>query len=149
MTALGWSVEDCVTACILIKDVIMALDDSRGSAAEYQKLCRELWSLDRPLLEVHQLTHNAEKTLELNALLQTVGRTAAHCKDCMESFLKKIKGFQRSLREGGSINKFRDGLGKIKWSLTQSDELAKFRVEINAHASAINMLQITASMYAF
>ena len=31
--------------------------------------------------------------------------------------------------------------------MAQKDELAKFRVEINAHASAINMLLITANMY--
>jgi hypothetical protein len=147
MAAFGWSVGDCISACILIKDVVAALDDSRGSAAEYQELCRELWSLDRALLQVHQVAHASEKTVELNALQQTVGRAAAQCKDCIEAFLKKIKRYQRSLRNGGSGNKLRDAVGKIRWSVMQKDELAKFRVEINAHASAINMLLITASMY--
>lgn len=147
MATFGWSVGDCVSACILIKDVIVALDDSRGSAAEYQELCRELWSLDRALLEVHQLASSSEKTIELNAIQQTVGRAAAQCKDCIDSFLKNIKGYQRPLQDGGSSSKFRDAVGKIRWSFTQKEEVAKFRAEINAHASAINMLLITANMY--
>ena len=136
-----------MAACILIKDVITALNDSRGSVAEHNEICRELWSLDRALLEVHQLANNSEETVELHALQQTARRAAAQCKDCMESYLKKIKGFQQSLRDGGSGNVLRDAIGKIKWSMAQKDELSKFRVEINAHASAINMLLITASMY--
>lgn len=40
----------------------------------------------------------------------------------------------------------RDVGRKIKWGLTQKDELERFRAEINAHSSAINMLLITANM---
>ena len=93
------------------------------------------------------MAYNSEKTVELNAFQHTVGRAAAQCKDCMEAFLKKIKGYQRSLRDSGSGNKLRDAFSKIRWFVVQKDELVKFRVEINAHASAINMLLITASMY--
>ena len=146
MAAFGWSVGDCVTACILIKDVIAALNDSRGSVVEYNEICRELWSLDRALLEVHQLANSSERSVELHALRQTVGRAGSQCKDCIEAFLKKIQGFHRTLRDGGSGGLLQDAFGKIKWSITQKDELAKFRGEITAHASAINMLLITASM---
>ena len=43
---------DIVTLSLLIKDLIKSLDDSRGSSAEYQAVVRELWSLDKALLEV-------------------------------------------------------------------------------------------------
>jgi hypothetical protein len=82
---------------------------------------------------------NSDKTVELNALQQTVGRATAQCKDCIDVFLKKIKGFQRSLREKGSGNMLRDAVGKIRWSVTQKGELIKFGAEISSHASSINM----------
>jgi len=140
------SVGDCITISILIKDVVSALDNSRGSAAEYQELCRELWSLDKALLEVAQLSENTSDVVQLNALQQSVGRAATQCKECIVGYLDKIKAFNRTLRDGGSGSRVRDAYGKIKWSLAQKDELVKFRSEIAAHGSAINMLLITASM---
>jgi hypothetical protein len=85
--------------------------------------------LDLALVGVHQLAHNSEKTVEPNALQQTVGRAAAPYKDYIESFLRKINGYQRSLRDGGSGSRVSDAAGKIKWSVMQKDELAKFSVE--------------------
>lgn len=140
------SVGDCITISILIKDVFSALDNSQGSAAEYQELCRELWSLDKALLEVKQLSENISDVVQLNALQQSVGRAVTQCKECIVTYLDKIKAFNRTLRDGGSGSRIRDAYGKIKWSLTQKYELVKFRREIAAHGSAINMLLITASM---
>ena len=36
------SVGDKITLCIIIKDLVKALDDSRGLSAEYQEAIREL-----------------------------------------------------------------------------------------------------------
>ena len=46
------SVGDIVSLCLLIKDLVKSLDNSRGSSAEYQAVIRELCSLDHALLEV-------------------------------------------------------------------------------------------------
>jgi hypothetical protein len=97
-----------IAVSILIKDVFKALDDTSGSAAEYQELCRELWALDRALLEVELLSRNCDTSIVLNALTHTVSRVADQCKECIEDFLKKIKGNERSLVGGGSGNKFCD-----------------------------------------
>lgn len=142
----GFSAGDAIAVSILIKDVFRALDDSKGSSAEYQQLSRELCSLDRALLEVELLSGTSETSLELNALSHTARRVVDQCKECIEQFLKKIQAYNASLRERGSGNKLRDAGKRIKWALTQTEVLAKFRTEINGHSSTINMLLITASM---
>lgn len=50
------SVGDIISVSLLVKDILVALDDSRGSSAEYQGIIRELYILDRALLEIGQLS---------------------------------------------------------------------------------------------
>lgn len=45
------SVGDIISICLLAKEIIGAIDESRGSAKEYQELTDELRSLERALLE--------------------------------------------------------------------------------------------------
>lgn len=142
----GFSIGDCISVCILIKDIIRALDTSCGSSAEFQEVIRELWALDRALLEVVNLAQSFETTVELNALSHAARRTAEQCKSCIERFLGRIKEYEGALREGGSGNKLKDVKGKVSWALCGGEQLAKFRAEINGHSSAINMLLITASV---
>ena len=142
----GLSAGDVIAVSILIKDVFKALDDSKGASAEYQQVCRELWALDRALLEVEILSRTCDASIELNALGHTVRRVTDQCRECIEAFLKKLQVYNQSLRTGGSGSKLRDVGMKAKWALTQSDHLAKFRTEINGHSSTINMMLITANM---
>ena len=107
---------------------------------------RELWALDRALLEVVNLAQSFETTVELNALSHTVRRVAEQCKSCIEGLLKRIKGHEMALKEGSSENKFKDVKGKVSWALCGREHLGKFRAEINGHSAAINMLLITASV---
>jgi hypothetical protein len=71
---------------------------------------------------------------------------ADQCKEYIEAFLKKIKGFEKGLRNGGSGNKVCDMGRKVRWALIQKGELATFRTKINGYSSTINMLLITANM---
>jgi hypothetical protein len=130
----------------LIKDAVKALDDSRGASAEYQEVIRELWSLDRALLEIELLSRTYESTIELNALSCTAKRTAEQCRVCIEGFLDTCKGCNKTLRHGGSGSVLRDIRGKVSWSILRKDDLSKFRTEINAHASVLNMLLLTANL---
>jgi len=58
----GFSVGDCIAVCILIKDAIKALDDYGGSSTEYQEIIRELWALDRALLEIEMISRSHDAT---------------------------------------------------------------------------------------
>ena len=142
----GFSAGDVIAVCILVKDIIKALDDAQGASAEYQQLSRELWSLDRALLEVEMLSRTCDTSVELNALSSTTRRVVGQCRESMELFLRKLRTYNGSLRQGGSGDRIRDAGKKIKWALTHKEEVARFRTEINAHSSTINMLLITASM---
>lgn len=128
------------------QDMFKALHDSDGASAQYQQLSRELWALDRALLKIELLSRRTDISTELNALRHSARRVVEQCKECLERFLTKAQNFEISLREGGSGNKLRDAAKKIRWALTQTDELARFRAEINGHSSSLNMLLITASM---
>jgi hypothetical protein len=143
----GFSVGDFVSACILIKDVVQALDSSRGSSAEYQQVIRELWALDRALLEVVNLAQNFEMTVELNSLSHTARTVADQSLSCMRGFLAKIKGYEKSLGGVGSGRSWMDAKDKVMWALSKKEDLRKFRAEINGLSSAINMLLVTANMY--
>lgn len=61
------SVGDIISVCLLVKDLVEALDKARGSKAEYQSAIRELWILDRALLEIELFTkaHENASTPEL------------------------------------------------------------------------------------
>jgi hypothetical protein len=153
----GFSARECVSVCLVIKDCVLALDSSRGSATEYQEVIRELWALEHALCEVVTLAEGFETTAELNALAGSAKRVADQCKECIQGFLKKVKKYEKSLaisREhiggiagsAGTRHQWRDVAGKLGWALFMKDDLAKFRAEINAHSSYINMLLITASM---
>ena len=140
------SVGDIISVCLVIKDLIKVLDDSRGSSNEYQAVIRELWSLDRAVLEVELLSRSCERTLELNALGQLARQSALQCKDCVEDFLARIAKYEQSLRAGGSSNSVRDAAKKLQWRFTETGDLVKFRAQLSAHTASINMLLITASV---
>lgn len=65
------SVGDIISVSLLIKDLVKCLDESRGSSAEYQTVVRELWSLDRALLEVELLLRSCKQSAELRDLGET------------------------------------------------------------------------------
>ena len=139
-------VGDIIAVSILIKNLVKCLDESRGSPAEYQAVTRELWSLDRVLLEVESLLRSCKQSLELSGLWDTANRCAEQCRKCIEDFQKTIERYQRTLQQGGTGNVFRDSTAKVRWSVSKKDDLAKFRAEITAHRSSMNILLATAGM---
>ena len=140
------SVGDIISISLLVKDLVKALDDSQGSAREYQEVIRELWTLDRVLLEVEQLSRTHEHTIELHALCITARHAAYDCRRSIEAFYEKIRKYDRTLGTGRTGNTMRRIYPKLEWNLTRSNELDKFRAEINAHCSSMSMLLATASV---
>ena len=140
------SVGDIISLSILIKDLVNALDETQGASAEYREIMRELQALDRVLLEVEQLARGCEETMELNALRVTARRIVDECRESIESFLNKVKKYRNSLSEGRSQSFVRDAVSKVRWQFACSNDVLKFRAEINAHCSAISMLLITTDM---
>lgn len=143
------SVGDIISLCLLIKDLVKSLDNSRGSSAEYQAVIRELRSLDHALLEVAVFFRSCEQTVELNALRVAADECAEHCRTCISKFRERMKKFGKSLqpRGGGSGNFIKDTGLKFQWQVSEKEELAKFRAEIAAHCFSINMLLTTTGVF--
>ena len=140
------SVGDIISVSIVIKDLVKCLDESRGSSAEYQAVIRELWSLDHALLEVALLLPLCEQSEELGDLCHSVNRCAEQCRKCVEDFRDTTKKYQRALQRGGSRHLVRDTAAKIGWHVSMKPDLAKFRAEITAQTSSLNMLLVTAGV---
>lgn len=141
------SVGDIISICLIVKDLVVALDESRGAANEYKGLRRELCNLERALLEVELLSRSSYSTIQLNALYATARKAALDCRYPVEQFLKKVKKYDHSLAGGSKSNNiFRDSAMKIKWQLFLKEDIARFRAEITAHSSSINMLLVTANV---
>jgi hypothetical protein len=140
------SVGDIISICLIVKDLVTMLDESRGSASEYREAIRELWMLDKVLLEVDLLSRTCDQTAELNALFVTARSIAQSARQAVEKFRERIKKYDDSLGPGSDGNMVRGISRKVQWRLGHKDDLDKFRAEINAHCSSLNMLLITASV---
>ncbi len=141
------SVGDIISICLIVENFVVALDDSCGSKSEYREVIRELYGLDRALLEVDIVSRTCEQTPELSALCKTARQTAETCRSCIEGFTEKIKKCGNSLGDGASRNVLWETAMKIRW-VSQKEDLARFRAVICAHSSSMNMLLATASVSA-
>ena len=135
----GFSVGDFISGLNLLRELIKALEDSSGSSKEYRDLIRELYSLERALLEVKHLNVNESLQPHKNAIMQA----AVQCQDAISFFLSQIAKYQPSLSRGGSGNKWRDCLRKIQWALCKKEDVQKFRAQIQGHTSSIAILLMT------
>ncbi|RFU34135.1 hypothetical protein B7463_g2228, partial [Scytalidium lignicola] len=143
---LSGCVGDIISVCLIVKDLVDALDKCRGSASEYQEIIRELRCLDRSLLEVEKLSREFEISNEFDALCVTAKHIVDKCRMSVNGFLEKIRRYDKYLREDGSGNVVKDSAMKMKWQISKSNELAKFRIEVIAHYSSINALIATAQL---
>lgn len=142
------SVGDIISVCLIVKDLVEALDKARGSKAEYQSAIRELWILDRALLEIELFTkaHENASTLELRGLCETAKAAALRCKKLVSTFLERVKKYQSTFDEGQSPGAVRDAVAKVRWRFGEKDALEQFRVEVAGTSSSLQMLLATASV---
>lgn len=54
--ALGFSFGDFVAGILLVKDLINALQESKGGKADYRNLMNDLYSLERALVAIKNLS---------------------------------------------------------------------------------------------
>ena len=140
------AVGDIISVCILTKDLVACLDECRGSSAEYQAVIRELWILERALLEVEKLSRSCDQTVELNALAVTVSGAVDQCKTLITGFQKRIEKYRNPLKADSSEGLIRKTVTKIRWHVSEKEDLARFRAKIGAHSSSINMLLLVVNV---
>jgi hypothetical protein len=102
-------VGDFIVAAGLIKDIITCLKDAGGSASEYQELMLELHGLQLSLNKIEHLKGTDNQIENIN----NVKVAALHCKFALDSFLKKLKGYDNlDLEKGRGFT--RDSIKKVK-----------------------------------
>lgn len=136
------SVGDIISICILVKDIVDCLSNANGAPTGYQVAIRELWSLERVLLEVHLLPISPEKLPQINS----IKFAAQQCRRPLEDFQKKIRKLQYSRGGCASGNILKDGLHRIQWAVTHKKYLQDFRTEVTGHTSVLNMWLLTAGL---
>jgi hypothetical protein len=142
------SVGDIISVSLLVKDIVLALDDARGSASEYQAIIRELHILDIALLRVQQLVQTQDDCPEIEALHETARKTVENCRVSVSKFVEGIKKYKQSLVAGGSGHTFKDAARKLQWKIASKDaDVVKFRAEIMGYSESLNMLLATAQLY--
>ena len=140
------SVGDIISVCLLVKDVVEALDQSRGSSAEYQALVRELGILERALLEVDLLSRSQSQSKEITDICSTASRSVQHCRKTLQTFSQKITRYDAALGEKGPKKLFQQVSMKLRWHVAEKDAITKFRAEIQGHTNSLNMLLSTANV---
>jgi hypothetical protein len=128
-----------ITGISLVKDLITAIQDSKGSSKEYLGLISELRGLESALLEVKKLPFRSEQ--------QAVLREAVvRCRTCIDDFLTAITKYHSHLRLDGSQRPWQDAIRKIQWRLTKKEDIEQFRSAIVFHAQTLQILLITTQL---
>ena len=140
------SVGDIISVCLLIKDIVAALNDCKGSAHNYQRLIRELDLLERVLLQVDQLVSKHKASPAFDVLSIATQEAVESCRQSARPFLERVKKYSESLKPGGSGNIVKDAARKVQWRALQKDEVDRFYAEVTAHTGSLNILLGTWSM---
>lgn len=145
------SVGDIIAICLLVKDCVDALSESRGAAASYQAVIRELYILEKALLEIDLLARTYGTTDEISALFESAKSTVKGCQASLQAFKSKTRRFEPYLGPGTSRSTtqrvFKGSAMKLLWQVSMKDDVARFRAEVVAYSLSINQLLATASMY--
>lgn len=140
------SVGDIITVCLLAKSIVEALDDSRGSSAEYQGLISELRSLECSLLEVELSSRSWRDSSTSASLQRECSKLVSECRKTLEAFQEYINKYDSSLSKDTRAGILRRAGAKIKWQLLAKDTVARFRSELAGHSNALNTMMITANV---
>ena len=140
------SIGDVIVLAQLIKELITALQDSKGSSAEYQECIDKLLALNQIVSEVEAICISFKNVDELNTQRDALLYTVQRCKRFVENVLQNTKKYDSSLSKGGSRNNIRDAWRKLEWRTLRSDQLAKIAVEVIYYCSIFSSHMSAASM---
>lgn len=104
------SVGDIIAICQLVQTAVSALNEARGSAADYQALGRSLSNLAQVLFRIDELTKTRKDVVNMTGLEQTL----KDCFTCLKDFYAKIEKYRRALGSEGNKNWVKDTLRKIQ-----------------------------------
>ncbi|MCJ1395473.1 hypothetical protein MMC18_008359 [Xylographa bjoerkii] len=139
----GVSFGDLVDAIRLVADVVAALKESTGAAADFRELMTELDCLKVAL--------NAVKNSDLqesDSEYSTVKQAVGDCQACITRFLAKVDKYQQlskshlTMREQimAGHSPLREQILKIKWAKCHKEDVSILRAKLAGQVAVLNLL---------
>lgn len=133
------AVGDFLAISLLIKDIVMALDDCRGSSKAYQDLVCSLTILDDAIREVDRVFRDPRRASNNKSLSATALKGIQQIQQSLQNFNEQLQKFRPSLSQGGSGNRIKDAAKKIQFKLEEKD-LEKIKGEVTGYTVALKMM---------
>jgi len=138
---------DIVTAANLIYQICNALDDSRGSTADYQNLAATLEQYKTNLQTFSSLIVTADADPQLIA---TINSYVALCLSVVEGFEKRIRRYDATLsKKPARRNRVVRNIRKLDWRIFMRDEAVKMLQKLNQDRTsmATHLTSLLLDMY--
>jgi hypothetical protein len=144
MPITSGSVGDIISVALLIKDLVEALDASRGSQAEYRQLVTDLELLEAVLKRVHHLCNERGSACSTSeaATLQSGLQIIKSCRHCIQAFAERLKKYDSGLGKQvqRKSNVIKSAIAKIRWQVGEKEDVLRFRAEIGGQTASPNAL---------
>ena len=141
------SVGDIISVCLLAKEILLCIDEARGSVTEYRSLSDELRCLEKALLEAALMIENHRQKIGSSFLAESIREEITNSKSCLERFRatmsSKYDGAFRTHSPAGPLVRLSKSL---QWRLTEKDAIIKFRDQVSVRFNALSMLIVTANV---
>lgn len=149
----GFGIFDFVDGTMLIRDVIIALKESRGAAKEFRDLITELRSFETALLHVQgyvksRVGDEQEQGQEADA---DIRRIISDCRAKIDDVLNQIDEYQKRLGPAHKIysSRARDSIAKIRFHLFRKNDIANWQRSLYAHTMSITLILTAEFSYVF
>ncbi|KXH30526.1 hypothetical protein CNYM01_02937 [Colletotrichum nymphaeae SA-01] len=133
------AVGDFIAVIEIVKNIIVALDDCRGSAKEYRAVVQSLGVLEKMLQLVANLYNDQGPASGFGDLKAIVLRNVEQIRLCLQGFSEKVQKFAPSLSTEGKKTTLKDVARKIQWKFEEND-VEKFRAEIVGYTTSLDVL---------
>src|SRR5436190_9556780 len=132
----GFSVGDILAGLKLIVVSVEAVKGAHSSQSDYASLLAEINALRSALEAIDDLDLERRGTEKQWAAMQG---SITSCKNCIDEFLARVGKYQPHLQEGAKGG-WVAGYRKIKWAVCRTEDVTRFRAQLERHTSSIGML---------
>ncbi|KAF5533466.1 vegetative cell wall gp1 [Fusarium napiforme] len=137
------AVGDFISIGVLIKDFIELLDDSRGSAWEYNSLKQQLTFLRLNLDLAKRSYDEYYKAPQFHDIRNTLESVVDEAERRLEDIAVKVQRYTSTLSQGSTVRRIKKVARKVQWSL-EKKETEKFLLDLHRYTSIIQSLQFDA-----
>lgn len=120
---------DFVSIALLVTEICVALNESRGSAKKYQDLMQNLDVLSKSTQALENIYRDPQHAEAFDAISVTALQTVEQIRKQLEGFHGRLRKYDPSLTPGGCGNALKDVGRKLQFRLEEGD-IEKFLARI-------------------